>query len=144
MIRQRIPLATRYAVLVRQCDPQIVADIERQGTLKQRYARVLSFARCRMTGERLIEQGCQFDHVIPVAFGGTNDADNLQAVTPRAHRRKTDSDIARIAHVNRIIGKRNKTFNVNRARIASRNTLGGDEYRKRKEWKTEMERQNAK
>lgn len=100
--RRAIPLATRYAVLCNQADPEIVEKINRAGgVLKLRYVKVLAVAKCRMTGESLLAGRTEFDHIIPVELGGSNDADNLQALTAAAHRRKTDADIARIAKANR-------------------------------------------
>lgn len=105
MTRRAIPLSVRYEVLCRQADAEIVAKINRAGgVLKSRYSKVLAIARCRMTGERLIEHGCEFDHILPVELGGSNDTANIQALTVKAHRRKTDSDIARIAKANRQAG----------------------------------------
>lgn len=102
MTRQHIPLSIRYQVLCAQSEPEKVEQINRAGgSLKLRYSRVLCVAKCNISGDRLIEHGCEFDHRQPVEFGGTNDPENLQALTPRAHRRKTDADIARIAKANR-------------------------------------------
>lgn len=100
--RRAIPLSVRYEVLRRQADAEAVAAIESAGgALKLRYSKVLAIAKCRMTGERLIERGCEFDHVKAVEFGGTNDVENIQALTPAAHRRKTASDMAMITKANR-------------------------------------------
>lgn len=95
MTRRAIPLSVRYEVLCRQADAEIVGKINRAGgVLKSRYSKVLAIARCRMTGERLIEHGCEFDHILPVELGGTDEPENIQALTPKAHRRKTDADLA--------------------------------------------------
>lgn len=100
--RRAIPLSVRYEVLRRQADAEAVAAIENAGgALKLRYVKVLAIAKCRMTGEALIAGRTEFDHILPVDLGGSNDADNLQALTAAAHRRKTDADIARIAKANR-------------------------------------------
>lgn len=105
--RRAIPLATRYAVLCNQADPEIVEKINRAGgVLKLRYVKVLAIAKCRMTGESLLAGRTEFDHIIPVELGGSNDADNLQALTAAAHRRKTDADIARIAKAERQGGRK--------------------------------------
>lgn len=141
MTRKAIPLLTRYAVLCAQADAEIVAKIESiGGTLKLRYAKVLAVAKCRMTGESLIELGCEFDHRRAVELGGTNDADNLQALTPKAHRRKTAADLAVIAKANRQ-GLR-KGQQARRARngskLKSRNTLGGEAYAARRQWAERM------
>lgn len=37
-------------------------------------------------------QEYDIDHVIPLSCGGTDDTDNLQALCPRCHRRKTDQE----------------------------------------------------
>jgi hypothetical protein len=100
--RRAIPLATRYAVLCNQADPEIVEKINRAGgVLKLRYSKVLAVAKCRMTGERLIERGCEFDHIRCIEFDGSNDVENIQVLTPAAHRRKTASDMAMITKANR-------------------------------------------
>lgn len=100
--RRALPLATRYAVIKRQCPADIVEEVERKGgKLKDRYAKLRYYATCAMTGERLIVKGCEYDHRVPRALGGTDDPENIQALTPAAHRRKTDADDAAIAKANR-------------------------------------------
>jgi 5-methylcytosine-specific restriction endonuclease McrA len=37
-------------------------------------------------------QEYDIDHVIPLSCGGTDDTDNLQALCPGCHRRKTDQE----------------------------------------------------
>ena len=83
-------------------------------------------------GEPLVEGEIDAEHSIPVALNGKAKPDSLWR--RQCHKAKTKGDVKNIAKVNRIIGKRNGTFNVNRKPLSSRNTLGGDEYRKRKEW----------
>ena len=119
--RRTIPISVRYQVLCKQADPETVERIERSGgTLKRRYSLVLAIARCRISGERLIEHGCEFDHINPKYFDGPDTPENLQALIPRVHRRKTDSDIAAIAKTKSIIRKREKTWKPNRKKIQSR------------------------
>lgn len=137
--RRAIPLATRYAVLCNQADPEIVEKINRAGgVLKLRYVKVLAVAKCRMTGEPLIAGRTEFDHIIPVELGGSNDADNLQALTAAAHRRKTDADIARIAKANRQ-GLR-KGQQARRAKNGSRLKSRGFDKTLRKKFNGEVER----
>ena len=68
-------------------------------------------ARCPLCGERLGSlDGLHWDHVIPIALGGADDPDNLQAVHRECHDRKTrglpattaGSDIHAIAKVRRL------------------------------------------
>lgn len=137
--RRAIPLSVRYEVLRRQADAEAVAAIENAGgALKLRYSKMLAIARCRISGERLIERGCEFDHREPVEFGGTNDVENLQALTPAAHRRKTDADIARIAKANRQ-GLR-KGQQARRAKNGSRLKSRGFDKTLRKKFNGEVER----
>lgn len=48
-------------------------------------------------------QGVQveFDHVLPLALGGTNDLSNFQALCRPCHREKTNGDVARISKADR-------------------------------------------
>lgn len=54
-----------------------------------------------MTGSVAIE----FDHVIALGIGGDDDPDNIVAVHKPCHRKKTDTDITRIAKCKRQAGK---------------------------------------
>lgn len=103
--RKKIPLATRVEVLKRQCAPEKVAEIERKGgKLKDIYARLMLHAKCALSGDDLITTGAEWDHEIPLALGGTNDPENIQAVAPKPHREKTDKDDEDIARANRRAG----------------------------------------
>lgn len=142
--RKKIPLATRYEVLKRQCAPEIVAEVERKGgKLKDKCAKLLMHAKCALSGEELKLTGAEFDHRIPLALGGTNEPENIQAVSPKPHRKKTDKDDEDIARA-----ERRKTYNEtgrsskakNRKSIQNRNTLGGEGYQERKAFKERMER----
>lgn len=100
--RKRIPLKTRYEVLKRQCAPEKVTEIESKGgTLKDKCAKLLMHAKCALSGSELSLTGVQWDHEIPLALGGTNDPENIQAVAPKPHREKTDKDDADIARADR-------------------------------------------
>ena len=99
--RKTIPLATRYEVLRRQCAPEIVEKIEADGgKLKDRYSKLLRHARCAISDDELIVKGCEFDHKKPRALGGDDSPQNIQALTPAAHRRKTEADKAIIDKAN--------------------------------------------
>lgn len=137
--RRAIPLSVRYEVLRRQSDAEAVAAIESAGgALKLRYVKVLAIAKCRMTGEALIAGRTEFDHILPVELGGSNDADNLQALTAAAHRRKTDADIARIAKANRQAGRKGQQ--ARRAKNGSRLKSRGFDKTLRKKFNGEVER----
>ena len=45
--------------------------------------------------------GCEVDHVEPLALGGLHCRHNLQLLTPKDHKEKTRSDMARIADAKR-------------------------------------------
>jgi len=45
----------------------------------------------------LLEATYEIDHVIPKCKGGTNDENNLQALCPNCHRKKTRKDISKPA-----------------------------------------------
>lgn len=68
-------------------------------------------ARCPLCGDRLGSlDGLHWDHVVPIALGGADHPDNLQAVHRACHDRKTrglpattaGSDIHAIAKVRRL------------------------------------------
>ena len=65
------------------------AIIERQGGL------------CALSGLPLIPGQIQFDHRLPIALGGADTPDNLQAVACAPHRDKTRVDIGRIRKADR-------------------------------------------
>lgn len=100
--RKKIPLAVRYEVLKRQCAPEHVEEVERKGgKLKDKCAKLLMHAKCALSGEDLKRTGVEWDHEIPLALGGTNEPDNIQAVAPKPHREKTDKDDADISRADR-------------------------------------------
>ena len=45
---------------------------------------------CTLDGKELQEY--EIDHIIPLSLGGSEDPDNLQALCPGCHRRKTDQE----------------------------------------------------
>ena len=51
-------------------------------------------------------QRWEFDHVIPLAIGGADDASNMVAVHGPCHRAKTKGDVKVIAKVRRLIRTR--------------------------------------
>lgn len=57
--------------------------------------------RCQGCGVTLGEGEYHYDHVKPVALGGTNDAENVQLLCFDCHARKTAEDIERIAKADR-------------------------------------------
>ena len=135
-MRRSIPLAVRYEVLCRQADPAMVEKINRAGgPVKLRYSKVLAIATCRLTGERLIEHRCEFDHITPVELGGSNEADNIQALIPRAHRMKTDADIARIAKCRRQAGLTGQRARREKNGPRLKGPKLGEVYRRAKEFK---------
>ena len=144
MTRKAIPLSTRYAVLCAQADAEMVTKIEAAGGhLKLRYAKVLAIAKCAMTGESLLAGRTEFDHCTPVELGGTNDASNIQALTAKAHRKKTDADLARIVkarHQSGGKGSQRDRRRKNGSKLKSRNDLGGEAYAARKQWAERVRR----
>lgn len=47
--------------------------------------------RCKICG-RVLDETYEVDHIIPLYKGGTNDIDNLMALDPICHRKKTNAD----------------------------------------------------
>ena len=133
--RRTIPLSIRYEVLRRQCDPAKVQEIEAKGgKLKDKYSRLLLHARCALSDEELIVKGCEFDHRIPRALGGSDDADNIQALTPAAHRKKTDADDARIAKAKRQAGETGQR---------ARREEHGSQFQRKRKWAERIKKQKA-
>lgn len=62
--------------------------------------------RCAITGVVLGAKGAHFDHIVPLWLGGENRESNLQALHPDAHSRKTKTEAAVRAKVNRLRAKR--------------------------------------
>jgi hypothetical protein len=107
--RRRYRMAERLAVLARQ-------------------------GRCARCDERLgPETGLQYDHIIPLALGGADHIDNLQALHIDCHKAKTtgrrgesrlsirDGDQQKIAKARRIRSKREREFEEYRRRLLSPN-----------------------
>lgn len=63
--------------------------------------------KCAITAEPLIPgtTAIEYDHIIPLAMGGRDEVDNLQAVLKSAHREKTSEDVAKIAKAKRVKAK---------------------------------------
>lgn len=51
--------------------------------------------------DSLLDGAVEFDHVIPLALGGANRAENWAALCKRCHRTKTAADLKRIAKAKR-------------------------------------------
>lgn len=47
-----------------------------------------------------------FDHIIPLALGGTQDLSNWQALHKECHKQKTKQDVSRISRAKRLAKKR--------------------------------------
>lgn len=63
--------------------------IERQGGL------------CARTGVPLAGRRVEYNHVIPLALGGADHPDNLEAITAEAHRKLTSRHMGQIAKAKR-------------------------------------------
>jgi 5-methylcytosine-specific restriction endonuclease McrA len=96
----------------------------RRFSLKDKLEVLVRQGRCPLCGERLGSlDGLQWDHVVPLAMGGADEPDNLQAIHIDCHGTKTHgtpattagSDIHRIAKTKRI----------------ARDPSGGEEFRRR-------------
>lgn len=57
--------------------------------------------RCQQCGITLHGDDMHYDHVLPVALGGTNDVENIQLLCFSCHAEKTAQDVARIAKADR-------------------------------------------
>lgn len=56
--------------------------------------------RCTLCDQKIIGP-FDVDHRVPLALGGTNETDNLEALHPECHDAKTSGDITRIAKAKR-------------------------------------------
>lgn len=59
---------------------------------------------CQGCGVRLVGGDYEFDHITPVALGGTNDPENIQVLCTThsmCHQKKTADDVVRIAKADR-------------------------------------------
>jgi len=114
-------------------------------TLKEQVAVLKKTALCFMCREPLRQKKqIEFDHAIPLALGGKHEVSNINALCASCHRRKTDSDLAIIAKSKRQAGDKGQYARrkKNGPQIQSRNTLGGEEYRARKEYAERMKAKN--
>ncbi len=50
---------------------------------------------CPCCGTSLEDENVEFDHILPLADGGLDCVDNLQALTKECHRQKTNNEVAR-------------------------------------------------
>lgn len=63
--------------------------------------------QCPVCRQRVQSVGeAEFDHIIPLALGGTNEKDNFQALHANCHKLKTQDDIKAIAKTNRLRKRR--------------------------------------
>ena len=112
-------------------------------TLKEQVAVLKKTALCFMCREPLRDmKQVEFDHSIPLALGGKHEVSNINPLCPKCHRRKTDSDLAIIAKSKRQAGETGQYARrkKNGSQIQSRNTLGGEEGKKRREWAKQMKK----
>ena len=75
----------------------------KQTTDKRKIEVLCRQATCPLCGEILGRaEDVQFDHIIPLALGGSNEYFNLQAVHAKCHKIKTETeDVPRIAKAKR-------------------------------------------
>ncbi len=73
----------RRSIGRRKKDIRIPEAVKSEVLFRQRY-------RCAMCGR--INRFLEFDHIIPVALGGSSDVNNVQALCPECHRNKTKVD----------------------------------------------------
>lgn len=52
--------------------------------------------QCDLDGVRV-----EYDHILPLALGGTNEIENFQALCAPCHREKTNGDVSRISKADR-------------------------------------------
>lgn len=57
------------------------------------------------TAEEIASYPIEWDHMIPLAIGGTNDPQNMQPLSVEDHKTKTRRDIANIARARRLTKK---------------------------------------
>ena len=56
--------------------------------------------KCQQCGAE--DEALEVDHILPLALGGEDKLDNLQALCPACHKRKTADDIRRMRKADRI------------------------------------------
>ena len=79
---------------------------------------------CEQCGIMFGGKRSHYDHIIPCAFGGSNELDNCQLICTDCHRKKTGSeDIPAIAKSNRV-RLRHAGIRRKRAILAWRNFAG--------------------
>ena len=91
-------------------------------------------------GERLERGKVDEEHSKPVALGGDAKPDSLWRRD--CHKAKTRGDVKVIAKVERIAGRKGQYARrkKNGSKIQSANTLGGEQYKARKEWAERVKR----
>lgn len=63
---------------------RVTATTKKKVAARQRWS-------CGLCGQ-LLDETYEVDHIIPLFRGGTNDLDNLMALDPHCHRKKTQND----------------------------------------------------
>lgn len=67
-------------------------------------ARKASQGKCAKCGQAF--EALEVDHIVPLALGGADAPENLEALCPGCHRAKTQRDVKQIAKAKRLRDKR--------------------------------------
>jgi 5-methylcytosine-specific restriction protein A len=82
--------------------------IRRQFSVRALRGRLADFGgrcACGCGQEITAATGLEWDHVIPLELGGDDDLENLQPLTAKCHRAKTQRDVKAIAKAKRVQAK---------------------------------------
>jgi hypothetical protein len=93
-IRQRYPpqIAARQISVLNEKNQTVHKNHKRQVTqLTKKTVAARQQWKCGQCGN-LLDETYEVDHIIPLYQGGTNQIENLMALDPHCHRKKTNSD----------------------------------------------------
>ena len=92
--RKRLPLKTRRAVLAFQSDFTPATPTS--------YATLLFWSQCVVCRQEMRSTPvAEFDHILPLELGGSNEPENIQGLCVAHHKIKTAADVKRIAKARR-------------------------------------------
>jgi 5-methylcytosine-specific restriction endonuclease McrA len=89
---------------------EVVPEKRKHLSKKMKLEILIKTPKCSHCGERLNNlQDIEWDHIIPLALGGSQELHNWEPVHVNCHKQKTKTDVSRIRKSKRIAAKRTGT-----------------------------------